>query len=131
MWFAVAHFHHLIEKIRVEKQAAIPALIGTLVQLTYTSIFGVIASFFLVRTGNIVSPITSHIICNFVGLPDLGFLTPPDQENSSSLSYLYPYRYPLLALHGIGLILFYFCFWPLTESLAQASPLSLLSSNIK
>jgi len=105
-WFAVAHVHHLLEKIVVMKMSVASAVVSTLVQMTYTSIFGAIASYLLLKTGNIISPITSHMICNFVGLPDLGFMTPPSSGNASELSYLYPYRYLLLTLHALGLVLF-------------------------
>jgi membrane protease YdiL (CAAX protease family) len=105
-WFAVAHAHHLLEKLFVSKMPLTSALLSTVIQLTYTSIFGLIASYLFVSTGNLASPIVSHIVCNFFGLPDLGFLTPPRTQNSSSISYLHPWRHALLFLHALGLGLF-------------------------
>jgi membrane protease YdiL (CAAX protease family) len=105
-WFAVAHVHHLLEKLFVLKMPLTSALLSTAIQLTYTSIFGLIASYLFVATGNIASPIVSHMVCNFIGLPDLGFLSPPRTQNSSNLSYLHPWRYVLLFLHALGLGLF-------------------------
>jgi membrane protease YdiL (CAAX protease family) len=105
-WFALAHVHHLLEKLFVLKSSLSSALISTAVQLTYTSIFGLIASYLYVCTGNIASPIVSHVVCNFIGLPDLGFLTESKSQSPSHLSYLYPHRLPLLCLHALGLIIF-------------------------
>ena len=105
-WFAVAHVHHLLEKLFVSKIPLTSALLSTAIQLTYTSIFGLIASYLFVTTGNIASPIVSHMVCNFFGLPDLGFLSPPRTQNSSNLSYLHPWRFVLLLLHALGLGIF-------------------------
>lgn len=106
IWFAVAHFHHLLEKIYVLKQSVNSALFSTLLQMTYTSIFGLIASYLFISTGNIASPILSHMICNFFGLPDIGFVQNSKSQSPNHLSYLYPYRYQLLVLHLLGLVIF-------------------------
>ena len=76
MFFALAHLHHCYEKIRHGERIS-RALTSTLIQATYTSIFGVIAALLFMRTNTILAPIVSHVICNFVGLPDVGFLAPP------------------------------------------------------
>lgn len=107
-WFAIAHVHHLLEKLFVAKMSLTSAVLSTVIQLSYTSIFGLIASYLYISTGNIFSPIVSHVMCNFFGLPDIGFLNPPRSPNSNYLSFLYPYRYALLFLHALGLILFSF-----------------------
>ena len=52
-------------------------MLSTLMQAIYTYIFGVIAGLLFMRTNSVVAPIVSHIICNIVGLPDIGFLFPP------------------------------------------------------
>lgn len=106
LWFAIAHAHHLYEKIFITKLSPSSAILSTLIQLTYTSIFGLIASYLFIITGNIASPIISHMFCNFMGLPDISFIENPNKNNSQYLSYLYRYRYILLFLHALGLILF-------------------------
>ena len=129
MWFALAHVHHLFEKLYVQKQPLASAVISTIVQLTYTSIFGAIATYLHVRTGSIAAPITCHMICNFVGLPDFSFFHPPGGLNSTSLSYMYPYRIVLVVLHGAGLLVFYCAVSTSTEATAEKSALwSLLTS---
>ena len=130
IWFALAHVHHIYEKIR-DGSSVVSAFVTVMVQLTYTSIFGVIAALMLMRTYSIAGPIVSHMICNICGLPCLDFMTAPPRE-PVSLSYhrmgsdwsvLYPYRYFLLFLHGFGLLMFSLCIFPFTETYAAVSPL--------
>ena len=40
-------------------------MVGTVIQATYTSVFGIIAALLFMRTGNILAPITSHIIVSY------------------------------------------------------------------
>mmetsp|Transcript_22058 Transcript_22058/g.21308 ORF Transcript_22058/g.21308 Transcript_22058/m.21308 type:complete len:413 (-) Transcript_22058:266-1504(-) len=120
VWFVVAHIHHCAEKIR-SGFTVLQALTGTLVQATYTSIFGVIAALLFMRTGSILAPITSHIICNFIGLPNVGFLHQPKSLESSEYSCMFKYRYYLLFAHGLGLVLFSYLILPLTEDLSKKS----------
>ncbi|KAI4348979.1 hypothetical protein L6164_009639 [Bauhinia variegata] len=40
-------------------------------QLGYTIIFGLYASFLYIRTGHLIAPLVAHIYCNFMGLPKL------------------------------------------------------------
>ncbi len=42
-------------------------------QLSYTTLFGSFASYLFLRTGSILPPITAHIFCNIMGLPQLGY----------------------------------------------------------
>ena len=121
LWFGVAHVHHLIEKL-TSGWSIQNAMIATAVQLTYTSIFGVIATLLFMRTGSIYSAILSHIICNVVQLPDIGFMTSPGQSwNSNSYSCMYNYRYLHLIVHALGLILFSLLLLPMTEVLSLES----------
>ena len=39
--------------------------IGTAIQATYTSAFGLIAALLFMRTGNVFAPITSHMIVRY------------------------------------------------------------------
>lgn len=120
LWFAMAHIHHLIERLRMGEKISF-AIIGTMLQIIYTSIFGGIAAGFLMRTGNIYAPIASHMFCNYWGLPDLGFMSPPRKNFHSDLAFLYPYRYFLLGVHAAGLILFSAVFVASTENLTRES----------
>lgn len=121
LFFGVAHAHHLVEKI--SNGTPVPAaMVSTIVQLTYTSIFGFIAAILFMRTGNIYCPIISHQICNLVGLPNLGFLQSNGRgSQSNEYACLYEYRHILMFLHAAGLVLFTFLLLPLTEGLAEVS----------
>ena len=122
IYFGLAHLHHLYESVRQGKPLT-QSIIIILFQLTYTSIFGVIAGLLLVRTGNVLSCIASHVICNIIQLPDLSFMKPSTAFQVSKYSHLYSYRYILLLSHLLGLVLFYYSFFPLTNSLAKESAL--------
>lgn len=120
LWFALAHVHHLIERLR-SGAGVVAALVNTLFQFTYTSIFGFIAACMLMRTGSIYAPIASHVFCNFWGLPNVSFLYPSDQFASTELSFLYSYRYFLLAMHAGGLLLFALVLQQVTSSFVNES----------
>jgi prenyl protein peptidase len=58
--FSLAHLHH-VRTVGIEV---------VLVQLTYTLLFGVYSAYLFVRTESVFAPITAHIICNYLELPD-------------------------------------------------------------
>lgn len=121
LWFGVAHAHHFLDKMRT-KIPLISNVASTLVQLTYTSIFGLIASLLFMRTGNLLAPVASHVLCNLLGLPDVGFMHSPTSDGRNEYSSLFVHRHLLLALHALGLVAFAVLLFPLTEHLAQSSP---------
>ena len=45
---------------------------GLVFHFTYTSIFGFYCSYLFLRTGSIFPPITAHIFCNIMGIPQPG-----------------------------------------------------------
>ena len=117
-FFAVAHLHHLYEKVR-SGISVTPALIQVLIQATYTYIFGCICMLLFIRTGSVFACITSHVICNYMGLPDVSFMQPFSYRGQYSM--MYPYRFILLLLHGLGLVLFGFALGPLTATFSDQS----------
>jgi prenyl protein peptidase len=123
LWFGVAHMHHAIEKVAKIGMPVKIVLMQTLVQLTYTSVFGYMACLLLLRTGTVIAPITSHMICNFMGLPDVGFIFAPGHSSSSEMSALHTYRIVITAVHLGGLVSFAYLLCPLTESLVESSAL--------
>lgn len=40
-------------------------------QLFYTTLFGMHVSYLFLRTGSILPPITAHIWCNIMGIPEI------------------------------------------------------------
>ena len=114
--FAPAHIHHALVKV-YSGYAVRDAALESVAQLTYTYIFGAIATLLLLRTGTLAAPIVAHVICNYVQLPDLGFMSPPGRGGGGGqpLSALYGLRHALLAAHALGLVLFAVCIGPLTQ----------------
>lgn len=116
LWFGVAHIHHMVELIR-QGRSIKSVVVQTVLQFTYTYIFGVIACVLFLRTGNIITPIISHVYCNYMGLPDVGFMTAAADE----LSFLHPCRYLLIVLHALGLLLFAYLVVPMTAPFISTS----------
>ncbi len=122
VWFGLAHLHHFLDKMRLKVPLS-QNLTVTLIQLIYTSIFGLVAALLFMRTGNITAPVLSHVLCNLLGLPDLGFMhSTTNKQLSNEYSCLYTYRYLLLFMHAVGLVAFSFALFPLTDSMVPHSP---------
>ncbi|KAK2655315.1 hypothetical protein Ddye_008367 [Dipteronia dyeriana] len=69
VFFSLAHLNHLMEMYSRQNYSLLKASMAVGLQLGYTVVFGWYASFLFVRTGNLVSPLVTHIFCNFMGLP--------------------------------------------------------------
>lgn len=77
--FAFAHLHH-VKTI---------GLAGTLVQLSYTFVFGVYAASLFLATGgkSIAAPLAAHMFCNWFGLPDFAAVAEHHRWRFVSLIY--------------------------------------------
>ena len=75
LFFGVAHAHHAFSRLSKGERIG-PVLIVTLFQFAYTSLFGSYAAYALIRTGSVSAVTCSHAYCNWMGLPDLGFMQP-------------------------------------------------------
>lgn len=70
LYFGIAHVHHYYEfRLTHPHTPALPALLRSLFQFTYTSLFGFFAAFVFLRTGNVYGVILAHSFCNWMGLP--------------------------------------------------------------
>lgn len=69
LFFGVAHFHHMVERIR-KGEGVTTALTISLFQFTYTTVFGMYSSLVFLRTGHLAAPCLVHAYCNFMGFPD-------------------------------------------------------------
>lgn len=70
LYFGIAHIHHLYEfRLTHPEVPALPAVIRTVIQFTYTSLFGFFATFVYLRTGSVYTAIAAHMFCNWMGLP--------------------------------------------------------------
>lgn len=70
LYFGIAHIHHFYEFILTHPHTpTAPSVIRSLIQFTYTTIFGWYATFVFIRTGNVFAVILAHTFCNWAGLP--------------------------------------------------------------
>ena len=70
LYFGIAHVHHFYEFVLSHPNfPLLPAVLRTLVQFTYTSLFGFFATFVFLRTGSVYAAIAAHVFCNWMGLP--------------------------------------------------------------
>uniref|UniRef100_D3TP37 CAAX prenyl protease 2 n=1 Tax=Glossina morsitans morsitans TaxID=37546 RepID=D3TP37_GLOMM len=70
LFFGVAHVHHIIERLTMGMDFT-TALIISLSQLAYTTLFGFYSAYLFARTGHFIAPFLVHAFCNHMGLPDL------------------------------------------------------------
>jgi prenyl protein peptidase len=119
IFFALAHVHHIF-RVGWQQTRMIhffflktrglafyrygPILTSMLIvlQVGYTSVFGLIGAFLQVRTGHFIAPALAHIFCNYMGLPDLDF----QYHKRKNLYWL---------LYAIGLVGFFVAAGPLTD----------------
>jgi prenyl protein peptidase len=72
LFFGLAHLHHgyrVYTENGSDSFALKKAILVTIVQFSYTTIFGMYSAFCLLKSG-IVTCILIHVFCNFMGLPD-------------------------------------------------------------
>ncbi|KAK4772931.1 hypothetical protein SAY87_027950 [Trapa incisa] len=69
IFFSLAHLNHFMEVYIQQNRNILKASLVIGLQLGYTVVFGSYASFLLVRTGHLLSPLVAHIFCNYMGLP--------------------------------------------------------------
>ena len=134
LYFGIAHLHHLYEfRITHSEVPFIVAVLRSLFQFTYTSLFGFFATFVYLRTGNVYTCMLVHVFCNWMGLPrfygrvgvEAGVpIGPPDVDKKDDAQKSMPaYQgkgplwtvayYLVLAAGAVG---FYWLLFPLTES---------------
>ncbi|CAG8208098.1 unnamed protein product [Penicillium salamii] len=127
LYFGIAHVHHFYEfRLTHPDTPAFAALLRSLFQFGYTTVFGWYATFVYLRTGSLIAVVVVHSFCNWCGLPRLwgrvesGYVGPPIkkedgvavEEEPLGLGWTVAY-YVLLVAGAVG-----FCqaLWPLTES---------------
>ena len=70
LYFGIAHVHHFYEYTLTHPYTPLlPALLRSLLQFGYTTVFGWYATFLFVRTGNLWGVVLAHSFCNWMGLP--------------------------------------------------------------
>ncbi|KAL2256505.1 hypothetical protein VTK26DRAFT_1567 [Humicola hyalothermophila] len=70
--FGLAHVHHFYEFRLTQPQVPVShALLRSLFQLAYTTLFGAYATFLYLRTGSLAAVCVVHAFCNCMGLPQV------------------------------------------------------------
>ncbi|KAF2861262.1 Abi-domain-containing protein, partial [Piedraia hortae CBS 480.64] len=116
--FGLAHFHHFASFLRshTPEDHNLPPIrvwvigfLASLFQFSYTTVFGMFATFVILRTGNLPAAIVTHSFCNYMGVPRLsGRVGTPSRGLIPTITY-----YLLLI---VGIVVFYQGLLPLTES---------------
>ncbi|KAF2462670.1 Abi-domain-containing protein [Lindgomyces ingoldianus] len=141
LYFGIAHVHHLYEFRLTHPHFPMHlAVLRSLFQFSYTSLFGFFVSFVFLRTGNLLSLILTHTFCNWMGLPrfwgrvgvEASVLNEPpsvvkkeddDAPGSQSKGLVWTVAYYIILVSGaVG---FYWQLFPLTES-SYAMPVVLI-----
>lgn len=108
LYFGLAHLHHAYEgyvKGGRTRQALKRSLAISLMQLTYTSLFGWYANFLFLRTNSLLAPLVAHIFCNVMGLP-----------NPVEAARLYPqHKWKIYLAHITGVVGFAYSLIPFTK----------------
>jgi prenyl protein peptidase len=87
--FGIAHVHHFYEFRITHPHVSLPAaVVRSVIQFSYTYLFGIYATFIFIRTGSLPAVILIHTFCNYMGLPRVwGQLEPywlPQEGNPRS-----------------------------------------------
>jgi prenyl protein peptidase len=68
--FGLAHVHHFYEfRVTHPHTPVMAAFLRSLLQFTYTTLFGGYATFLYLRTGSLLAVILVHAFCNWMGFP--------------------------------------------------------------
>lgn len=104
LFFGVAHFHHMIEKVVQGQQEVAESFKQSLFQLAYTTVFGAYSAFLFLRTGHLMAPVIAHAFCNHMGFPSFGEV----------MGYQQTTRHKLMMLFILGLIGWMCLLYPFT-----------------
>jgi prenyl protein peptidase len=136
LYFGIAHVHHFYEFTLTHPHTPLlPAILRTVFQFGFTTVFGWFAAFIYVRTGSLLICIIIHSFCNLLGLPRFWGRLKRREEHPLSpvairgkddtdvvqargkggdLGLQWTMAYYVLLLTGV--YLFYAGLWPLTVS---------------
>ena len=123
LYFAIAHVHHFYEySLTHPHTPLLPALVRSLVQFAYTTVFGWYATFIFLRTANLPAVVLAHSYCNWCGLPRLWGRVGEDDDDqgrkphgqAKRLGIGWTVAYYVLLV--VGAVSFRGGLWPLTDS---------------
>jgi intramembrane prenyl-peptidase len=68
--FGLAHIHHFYEfRITHPRVPLVAAIARSVMQFSYTTLFGAYATYLFIRTGSLLAAVAAHAFCNAMGLP--------------------------------------------------------------
>ncbi|CAG9855990.1 unnamed protein product [Phyllotreta striolata] len=105
LFFGVAHFHHMWDRIHHMRMSFELALKISCFQFLYTTLFGAYSAYLFYRTGHFVSIMIVHAFCNHMGFPAIGEIT----------TYKGWRKFLVISSFFIGFGLWCFLLKPLTE----------------
>jgi prenyl protein peptidase len=103
LYFAMAHMHHVYDMMKHQKRSVRQALLVCLVQGSYTMVFGWLATYLFIRSGQVTAPIAAHVFCNRMGFPKFDRM------------FAHPRKKVLLAVLLCGITAFALLLVPLTN----------------
>mmetsp|Transcript_7600 Transcript_7600/g.11145 ORF Transcript_7600/g.11145 Transcript_7600/m.11145 type:complete len:366 (+) Transcript_7600:68-1165(+) len=109
LFFGTAHIHHAYQRLQSKAESPRIIWLTTLLQFSYTSLFGAYVSHAFLRTGSLIGVTLGHSFCNYWGLPNLGFWS---RSGHSELSCLYGYRWIVTVVYVLGISIFWRGFFP-------------------
>lgn len=117
--FGLAHAHHLYEfRVTHPGVPLAAALLRSVFQLGYTTLFGAYATFVFLRSGSLLAVFAVHVLCNCMGLPRVwGRVQGFDRARGGEavvLSRGWSVAYYVLLV--IGAVAWWKQLWALTES---------------
>jgi len=113
--FGLAHIHHFYEfRLTHPHVPVLAAVARSLLQLTYTTLFGAYATFLFLRTGSLLSIIIVHAFCNSMGLPRVWGSVQPYWLNPNQSASKWTLLYYVLLVAGA--VAWWQQLWALTES---------------
>ena len=99
--FGLAHVHHVVGRVVVQKESWSRAVAGVCGQVVYTTVFGMYAADLVLTSGSISTAIVAHAYCNYLGVPPLGEMV----ERRRGVEGWYRW------LLGTGVVAFIACFF--------------------
>ncbi|GIX70803.1 CAAX prenyl protease 2 [Caerostris extrusa] len=76
------HLHLLNEKMAQGAKFKV-AIMQSLFQFAYTTVFGAYSTYLFLRTGHVAAPVIVHAFCNHMGFPDFGQIFTVEQPKQS------------------------------------------------
>lgn len=110
--FGLAHVHHFYEfRLQNPRVPVFAALLRSIFQFSFTTLFGAYATFIFIRTGSLLAVFAVHAFCNGMGLPKVWGRVERLDGKGPDVLWTVAY-YVLLAGGAVG---FWKELWTLTE----------------